>query len=122
MGAGHFAAIQLEAWREVPGVQFVGLYNRTPAKAQELAARFGIGRVSGDLRELLESTRPDFVDICTAVETHLEFVRIAADLGIPILCQKPVAPSWEESVELVDYCRARGVPLMINENWRWQCW
>jgi predicted dehydrogenase len=39
-----------------------------------------------------------------------------------VLCQKPIAPTWEESVELVETCKSHHVRLMINENWRWQPW
>ncbi|MDF2962839.1 MAG: hypothetical protein K0S39_4574 [Paenibacillus sp.] len=122
LGAGHFAKIQLDAWKAISQVKIVGIYNRTKDKAQELAQMYDIEMVEDDVRTLLEKACPDFVDICTAVETHLPFAKIAADMGIPVLCQKPVAPTWEEMMELVNYCREKRVRLMINENWRWQSW
>jgi predicted dehydrogenase len=122
LGAGHFAGIQLDAWRAVPEARIVGIYNRTVDKARDLAERHGIDLVMGDARLLLEQAKPDFVDICTAVDTHISFARMAADRGIPILCQKPVAPTWEGTVDLIRYCKDRRVRLMINENWRWQSW
>jgi predicted dehydrogenase len=121
-GAGHFARIQLEAWRAVPGARVVALYNRTLARAQALQVEFGIERVSDDFAVLLDTTRPDFVDICTAVETHLPLVRAAAARGVPVLCQKPLAPRVPEAAELVRVCEEAGVRLMANDNWRWQGW
>jgi predicted dehydrogenase len=122
LGAGHFAGIQLDAWRAVPGVKIAGIYNRTAEKARNLAELHGIDLVTDDVRLLLDQTKPDFVDICTAVDTHTSFARMAADRGIPILCQKPVAPTWEGTVNLIRYCKDRHVRLMVNENWRWQSW
>jgi predicted dehydrogenase len=122
VGGGHFAQIQLAAWQEVRGVEMAGICNRSESKAEALAQMFNIPHTGQQLKQMIEEIQPDFVDICTAVETHLPFVRTAADAGIDILCQKPVASTLEESQELVAYCQARGVRLMINENWRWQSW
>lgn len=122
LGAGQFASVQLEAWQDVSGVEIVGLYNRTLSRAQPLARRFDITRVSDNFGQLLEQTRPDFVDICTAVETHLPLVRTAAEAGVDILCQKPMAPTLEESYQMAAICERHGVRLMINDNWRWQAW
>ncbi len=38
LGAGFWARYQLAAWRELPGVECVAIYNRTRSKAEELAA------------------------------------------------------------------------------------
>ncbi len=121
-GAGHFARIQLTAWQAVPGVRIAGLYNRTLDRARVLETEFGIERVSDDLESLLDAVRPDFVDICTAVETHLPLARAAAARGLPILCQKPLAPRIADAEELVAVCARHGVRLMANDNWRWQGW
>ncbi len=121
-GAGHFARIQLDAWRGVPGARIVALYNRTLERARPLQAEFGIEAASDNYTQLFDTVRPDFVDVCTAVETHLPLVRIAAERGVPILCQKPLAPKLGESEQLVVACEARGVRLMANDNWRWQGW
>jgi D-apiose dehydrogenase len=69
---------------------------------------------------LLDSEKLDFVDICTNVETHFPLTKLAAERGIPVVCQKPMATSLAEAEALVAVCRQHGVPLYINENWRWQ--
>jgi predicted dehydrogenase len=120
VGAGQFASIQLDAWSQVPEVEIVGLVNRTLPRARELAARHHIPVVGIDLTALLGELQPDFVDICTAVETHLPLTAAAVAAGVPVLCQKPMAPTLAESRELARL--AAVVPVMINDNWRWQAW
>lgn len=122
LGTGHFAPIQLEGWRDVPGATIVGIYGRRAAAAAELARRFGTAHSGDDLPRLLRELRPDFVDICTAVEVHAEHMRACADAGVPVLCQKPIAPTLEEARACVELCSRAGVPLMVNDNWRWQPW
>ncbi|MCR2804747.1 Gfo/Idh/MocA family protein [Paenibacillus soyae] len=122
IGTGHFAGIQLEAWSQVQGAEIVGLAGRNAVTTGALAEQFGIKRHGQDVIALIEELQPHFIDICTPPDSHLHYAQIAADRGIPVLCQKPVAPTQEESKRLVKYCKERGVPIMINENWRWQGW
>lgn len=120
VGAGYFAGFQADAWRRLAGVEIAAVCDTAAEKAAEFARRWGIARVYSDAAEMLERERPDFVDIVTRPPSHLELTRLAAERGIHVICQKPMAPTWEESVEMVNVCAARGVRLMIHENWRWQ--
>lgn len=100
----------------------MALANRTLARAETLAAEFGIDCTGSDYERLLDEVRPDFVDICTAVETHRAIAAAAAARGVAILCQKPLAPRIEESEALVADATCHGVRIMANDNWRWQGW
>jgi predicted dehydrogenase len=124
LGAGYFSRFQYEAWARIPEVEIVAVVNRDVAKAREAAARHGIHRACAwsDLAALLDAEKPDFVDIITPPETHLEAVRLAATRGIAIICQKPIAPTFAECVAIVETARRAGVRLMIHENFRWQPW
>ena len=92
------------------------------ARAEQVAARFGIPRVYADPEELLqaEGANLDFVDILTSVETHAPLVALAAKYGVPVICQKPMSTSLPAAEGMLAACRAAGVPLFIHENWRWQ--
>lgn len=124
LGAGYFSRFQYEAWQRIPEVRIVALANRSREKAQAAAAQYHIPRAYGwdQLAAMLDTERPDFIDIITPPETHLEVVRLAAARGIAIICQKPLAPTWEESVAVVAAAREAGVRFMVHENWRWQPW
>jgi D-apiose dehydrogenase len=119
-GAGFWSQFQLAAWRELPGVQCVAIYNRTRSKAEGAAARWGIPAVYDDAVALLRHERIDFVDIITDVHSHAPLAKLAAEHGIPVVCQKPLAPTLEVAEGMVAQCRAAGVPLLVHENWRWQ--
>ena len=47
----------------------------------------------------------DFVDIITDVDTHARFTTMAAERGIPVICQKPMAPDLATAEEMVATCR-----------------
>ena len=119
-GAGFWANYQLPAWLESPGVECVAIYNRTLAKAEKLAERFGITGVYDDAEKLITSEELDFIDIVTDVETHSRFVQLASKHKLPVICQKPMATSLAEAEATVSACRRAGVPFFVHENWRWQ--
>lgn len=119
-GTGFWSNFQIPGWHELQGVKCVAAYNRTVAKAEKVAKKFDIPAVYDDPKVLLNQEKLDFVDICTDVDTHLPFVKMAAERGVDIVCQKPMASSLKEAQELLHICSHNGVKLFINENFRWQ--
>jgi predicted dehydrogenase len=119
-GTGFWSRYQLAAWRELAGVECVALYNRTGAKAEALAHECGVPAVYDDPEKLLRDERLDFIDVITDVDTHSRFVHMAAARRLPVICQKPMAPTYAEAERMVAVCREAGVPYFIHENWRWQ--
>jgi predicted dehydrogenase len=120
IGAGFWARYQLAGWLETGGAVCSGVFNRTRAKAETLAAEFGIERVYDDPAEMIAREQPDFVDVLTDVDTHSQYTKLAAGMGFPVVCQKPMAAKLADAEEMAGFCRQRGVKLAINENWRWQ--
>jgi len=124
VGAGYFSHYQYEAWQRIPEVRISACCNRTVDKAREIAAKYGIATAYsiGDFGRMLETEKPDFVDIITPPATHLDLCRIAAGHGVDIICQKPLAPTYAETLELAEIVRMSGRRFMVHENWRWQPW
>ncbi|MGZ8939056.1 MAG: Gfo/Idh/MocA family protein [Limisphaerales bacterium] len=120
LGTGFWARYQLAGWCELPGVRCVALWNRTRAKAEALAAEFGVPTVHDDPVELFAKEKPDFVDVITDVGTHRRFVELAATHKVPVICQKPMAATLSDAEAMTAACRSAGVPFLVNENWRWQ--
>src|SRR3954453_15103590 len=104
-GTGFWARFQLAAWRELAGVECVALYNRTRSKAEALAREWGIPAVYDDPEELLKRERLAFIDIIPDVDPHPRFVQLAAQYKIPVICQKPMAPTLAQAEAMVAACR-----------------
>lgn len=124
IGAGYFSHFQYEAWSRIPEAEITAVVALDREQGRAVASQYGIPRTYGsdELPAALEKERPDFIDIITPPETHLELVRQGAERGLAVICQKPLAPSAEEARSLVAAARGRGVRLMVHENWRWQPW
>mgnify|MGYP004701608637 CR=1 FL=1 len=122
IGAGYFSPFQYEAWQRIEEVEISAICNRDRIKAEQYMKQYNISRHYTDYREMLEKEKPDFVDIITPPETHLEMSKFAADKGIAIICQKPLAPTFSDAQNLVDYVQKAGIRFMVHENWRFQPW
>jgi len=119
-GAGFWAPFQMAAWNELGGAKCVAICDRILSKAEHLARRFDLPSVYSDPEKLLDCEGLDFVDIVTDASSHGKLVRMAAERGIPVICQKPMAPSLAEAEQMVGLCQEKRVPFYIHENWRWQ--
>lgn len=122
IGAGYFSPFQYEAWNRIPEVIITALCNRNREKAAPLMQQYRIERHYTDFREMIDQEKPDFIDIITPPETHLEITRYAAARGIHVICQKPLAPTLVEAQQIVDIARQAGIRFMVHENWRFQPW
>lgn len=122
IGAGYFSRFHLEGWRDVADADVVAWCDRDTARVDAMAADFGIPRTFADAAAMLDATRPDLVDIVTPPPAHAELVALAHARGIPVICQKPLTPSWGESVALADAAERAGVLCVVHENFRFQPW
>lgn len=100
------------------GFTVAGIWNRTRARAEAAAQRFGIERVYDSVDELVGDDSIEIVDIALVPDVQLEIVRAAAAVGKHILCQKPLHEQLEPARELVACCRAAGVKLNVNQQLR----
>jgi len=117
VGCGFFAQFHIDAWRRLEGVDLVAAADPELTRAKQAAPR-----AYATLTEMLDAERLDVVDIATRPETHVALVKESLTRGVPAICQKPMAPTWEESREIAAFAAASGVPFMVHENWRWHPW
>ena len=122
VGAGYFSHYHYDAWRRIEEVDLLAIADCDRSRAERAAQEFNVSGVFADYRAMLDSVRPDFVDIITPPETHVELCKAAFERGVNVICQKPLAPSYAECAEIVDAAREAGLRFMVHENWRWQPW
>ncbi len=121
VGAGYFSQFHVEAWTRIPEVNLVAICDRDEQKAQAMAQANGVTTVYGSMEQLLDNEALDLIDIITPPATHMELCKMAAEKGVAIICQKPLAPTYQEAVELVK-SMPDNLPFMVHENFRFQPW
>jgi D-apiose dehydrogenase len=121
IGCGYVSQFHLDGWTRRKRGRLVAVCDLDESKAKA-ACKYGVCTAYTDAREMFRNEKPDFVEICTRPESHLGLVRLAAEHGIHVLCQKPIAPTLGELEEMIAICDQAGVRFMVHENFRWRSW
>jgi D-apiose dehydrogenase len=122
VGAGYFSRFHLEGWRDVAGAQVVAWCDTDAARLDAAAREFGIARTFSDVDAMLDAVDCDLLDIVTPPPSHAALVARAHERRIPVICQKPLTPSWTQSLALADAAQRSGTLCVVHENFRFQPW
>jgi predicted dehydrogenase len=120
VGAGWVAPNHLKAWQQLHGrARVVAIADPAVETARARADAFGVPATYASAEAMLEYELLDALDVASPRETHAAICRLAADRGLAILCQKPLAPTFDEAAALVADV-GRRVRFMVHENWRFR--
>jgi predicted dehydrogenase/nucleoside-diphosphate-sugar epimerase len=101
IGAGQMAHHHVLALSKTGcPVTVVGIHDRIAERADELAA-LAHSRRFESLEDLLASTNPDIVHVCTPPETHFDAAHAALSAGAHVYVEKPFARTSGEARELL---------------------
>ncbi|PSP81446.1 glucose-fructose oxidoreductase [Halobacteriales archaeon QS_1_68_20] len=101
----------------IPAIQdtdhdVLAIASREADRAQEVAEEFDVPRSYGSYEALLEDDDLDAVYNPLPNALHAEWTKRAADRGLDVLCEKPLAVDAEQAREVGDYCEEQSVTLM----------
>jgi len=117
IGAGYFSQFHTAGWRAIDAVELAGWCDTDRSKAEATGAP-----AFTDAAAMLDAVKPDLVDIVTPPPTHRHLVSLAASRGLPAICQKALAETYDEAAAIVSIAEAARTPLVVHENIRWQPW
>ncbi len=104
----HVLPAMLESSNAVP----YAIASRSAEKLAEAVSRFGFEKAYGDYDALLKDPDVDAVYIPLPNGLHKEWTIKAARAGKHVLCEKPLALSEDDCLDMVAACRHSGVKLM----------
>jgi len=116
VGLGHIAQVAvLPAFKNCKHSELAALVSSDKTKLRELGDEFAVDAqyTYDDYDLCLESGDVDAVFIALPNHLHCEYTVRAAERGIHVLCEKPMAVTEEECRQMIDACRERDVKLMI---------
>lgn len=96
----------------IRGASLVALADASLDRARALAGELGIDDVRPDGEELIGSGRVDAVIVAAPDPAHAGLVGACLDAGLPVLCEKPLAPTAGQAGLIVDRQEAAGSDLI----------
>jgi D-apiose dehydrogenase len=120
IGAGMVSRHHLIAWAELADqARVVAIADPSTENAARRVDEFGIPASYHHAEAMLAEAKLDAVDIAAPRAIHSALVRMAAEKGLPVLCQKPLAGNLADAVQLATEVRDQ-IRLMVHENWRFR--
>jgi predicted dehydrogenase len=117
IGAGVISDFHVQGWKNISGAEITTVVDLNKDLAKEKAEKWGVKNFETDYKKILE--KPD-ITICDICLPHFLHAGITIDLlndGKNVLCEKPVALTIEEALEVQKAEKASGKLLMFGENW-----
>jgi myo-inositol 2-dehydrogenase / D-chiro-inositol 1-dehydrogenase len=114
-GAGRIGAFHAETLRAIPEIEHLVVADAVPARAREIADRLGVEAVESP--DALFGDRRVGIDglvIAAATDAHASLVLQGVDAGVPVFCEKPVAPDVDGTLAVMDKVSHSEVPVQIG--------
>jgi predicted dehydrogenase len=121
IGCGGIAAQKhLPAIAGINETEITAFCDIIPERAEELCEKFGAqgAKTYTDYKDLIKDGSIDVVHICTPNRSHSPITVAALEAGMHVMCEKPMAASYEDAKKMTDAAKKTGKLLTIGYQYR----
>jgi len=115
IGAGRMGQHHARVYHELPEAELVAVVDRDPARAAEVADRYGV-EAAATLEPVLD--RIDAASVAVPTVYHAEVAGPLIERGIALLIEKPIAATLAQARALVQQARAHRCLLQVGHTER----
>jgi myo-inositol 2-dehydrogenase/D-chiro-inositol 1-dehydrogenase len=112
IGLGRIGAFHAETLSALSSVTSLVVTDVVPAAITSVGERLGVE--AAPTPEKLLASGVDGVVVAAATDAHPELIVAAAEAGVPVFCEKPVAKTMAEGVAVARRVAGTGVPVQIG--------
>ncbi len=113
IGVGSMGRNHVRVYREIEGVELVGVADQHAQTAAKVGATFAAPHYT-DYLQMLDECKPDLVTLAVPTVLHYEIGVELIERGIHLLIEKPIARTLEEGEKLVELARRHNVILAVG--------
>ena len=118
IGCGRIAQTRhIPEYLDNENAEIAGFYDLNKQRAQQLAETYNCKAYSS-IEEMLADPKIDAVSVCVVNTEHARVSIQALNAGKHVLCEKPMAVTLEECVDMVEASKKNHRYLMIGQNQR----
>ncbi len=111
-GVGRIGAFHADTLSRLPGVDSVIVADADGGRARQVADRLHVD--AAESPDVLLESGIDALVIATATDAHPEYIVRGVRAGLPVFCEKPVAPDIERTIEVIKQTSDADAPLQIG--------
>ena len=114
IGCGNVTEVKSgPAYNLTNGFELFGVMRRDIAKAKDYAKRHNVPFYTNDASKIIENSEIDAIYIATPPDTHKFYALQVAAAGKPCCIEKPMAPTYADSLEIYNAFNDKQLPLFI---------
>lgn len=113
IGFGKIGSLHAQAYYQHPSVTLEAVAETNEAKLAEARDTFGC-HAYASVEDLLDQHELDAVSVCTPESSHLEIGQTAAEQGIAVLMEKPMAPTVETADQMIQIADDKNAFISVN--------
>ena len=120
LGAGVWARLaHLPGYKRDPRCEVVAIADTDRSLAKSAAAEFDIPTVTTQAAELFARDDIDLIDVCTPSATHFELAWSALEAGKHVLCEKPVAFDFRDTLRAHALAKSKRLKTKLGFTFRY---
>lgn len=119
VGAGGIADAHMNLLRTMDDVRIVAVSDIVGQRAESLASRY-MARAYVDYRQMLANEEMDALYVCVPPYAHEQQEILAAQKGVHLFVEKPVALTLEKAQEIRDVIKENSIISSVGYHWRYQ--
>ena len=112
VGVGRIGVFHASTLRGLPGVDSLIITDADLGRAREVAGQTG-AQAAESVTELL-GAGIDALVIAATTGAHPELIKRGVQAGVPVFCEKPVAPDVEGTLDVIKAASGSAVPVQIG--------
>jgi len=102
-----------------PRLTLAALCGRNHQRANEMASKYGFGRVCTDYRDMIGGGDLDAVVVSAPDDQHYQMVMDALEAGLHVVCEKPLALDAAHAKAMYEKAEKKNLRHMAFFTWRW---
>lgn len=111
VGVGGISGAHIPAWEERRDAELVALCD---IRAEQME-KYKNKHCYTDFDEMLKNERIDILDICLPTYLHAEFAIKAMNIGINVICEKPVSLNAVDVARVYSTAKSNNVKFMVAQ-------
>jgi len=120
LGAGAWARFaHIPGWQRDPRCEVVTVCDVNGDMARDTARAFSIAAATDDWQAVVARADLDVIDVVTPSHTHFELAWAALEAGKHVLCEKPVAFDFRDTLRAAALARGKGLKTQLGFTFRY---
>lgn len=117
---GHVAGF-LPSLKTHPEIQLVGIEEPDTALAEKYRDQFHLDRklFYTNVDSMIQQTHPQALLVYTAISDHRKVIETAADHGISVMVEKPLATTLDDALAIRKMAREHHIHVLVNYETTW---